>query len=337
MRRLALAAAVFALLACPVAARAADVTVNITGDDDDGLCQLQPVGDCSFREAIKYSAAGDTVTVPAGDYSLEGDGQNFGGHVDVAHDLTIVGAGRDETTIHGRSDDRVMIVSPDVGTDVSGLTIADGDAGDGNGGGIWVRTDATLLLFEAAVVRNGGWDGAGIFNEGTAEIVRSVVASNSAFLDGGGMYSSGTVTLDQSTVAGNEAVNDGAGLYVLGGDASLTNSTLSRNIALNNGGGMFVGTNVDLANVTIADNEAESGGGIQQQVDTQTTDSTNTVIARNSGGSCSGTTGAMQSVFTMSDDVSCIPGGDPSNHLVADPRLGTLADNGGPTRHPAAI
>jgi hypothetical protein len=188
-----------------------------------------------------------------------------------------------------------------------GLTITDGRAGDGNGGGIWVRSGAALRLSDAAVVGNDGWDGAGIYSEGTIDIARS-------------------------TVSGNHADDNGAGLYLLGGDASLENTTISANVAVGNGGGAFVGTNLDLTNVTIADNEAESGGGIHEQVDTQTTDSTNTIVVRNLGGSCSGTTGAIVSTFTLTDDASCIPGGDPSNLLVTDPRLGSLGDNGGPTQ-----
>jgi hypothetical protein len=170
-----------------------------------------------------------------------------------------------------------------------------------------VRTDAALRLSDAAVVGNDGWDGAGIYSEGTLAIARSTVSGNSAFQDGGG-------------------------LYLLGSDASLENATISANIAARNGGGVFVGTNLDLTNVTIADNEAESGGGIHEQVDTQTTDSTNTIVARNDGGSCSGTTGAIVSTFTLTDEASCVPGSDPSNLVVVDPRLGSLGDNGGPTQ-----
>jgi hypothetical protein len=147
-----------------------------------------------------------------------------------------------------------------------------------------------------------------------------------------GIYSEGTLAIARSTVSGNSAFQDGGGLYLLGSDASLENATISANIAARNGGGVFVGTNLDLTNVTIADNEAESGGGIHEQVDTQTTDSTNTIVARNDGGSCSGTTGAIVSTFTLTDEASCVPGSDPSNLVVVDPRLGSLGDNGGPTQ-----
>jgi CSLREA domain-containing protein len=88
MRRVvARAALALALLVCPAVANA-DVTVNTVDDGDDGQCQALPLGDCTFREAIKYSADGDTVTAPAGDYDLTGDGVNFGGHVEVSHDVT---------------------------------------------------------------------------------------------------------------------------------------------------------------------------------------------------------------------------------------------------------
>ena len=97
-----LAAAVAGLLALPAAA-SADVTVTTTVDDDDGEC----VVDCTLREALEHTTAGEVVTVPAGTYDVTE--QLF-----VGHDLTVRGAGARTTTIryaNATTDGRVMSIA----------------------------------------------------------------------------------------------------------------------------------------------------------------------------------------------------------------------------------
>src|SRR5215212_905793 len=64
VRRVGTVTAVLLLLVC--ASARADVTVNSSAtDDDDGFCQPLPAGDCTLREAIAHTTAGEVVTVPA--------------------------------------------------------------------------------------------------------------------------------------------------------------------------------------------------------------------------------------------------------------------------------
>jgi CSLREA domain-containing protein len=327
MRRLVLAGAL-ALLAWPATARA-DVVVTTIEDGDRGECQ---VGDCTLREAVNHSAAGETITVPQGTYHLDG-------HLDVTHDMTIAGAGAATTTIRGADVDRVFDIASGASVAVQGVTVTNGDAGDDNGGGFRVAVGAELRLSDAAVAGNGGWQGGGIASGGILRIDRTTVADNAAADSGGGIYttSSGSLEIVDSTVAGNHAdgggaSGDGGGVYVLAGESSFVNSTFSGNTAVGSGGAMWVGNQLELTNVTVADNQATTGGGIELLVDTQRVAAANDIFVRNGGGSCGGITGQIDTTFTLTDDPSCNASGDPSNHQVTDPRLGTLGDNGGPTQ-----
>ena len=140
------------------------------------------------------------------------------------------------------------------------------------------------------------------------------------FTGGGGIFNEGSLTLNNSTISANIAI-DGGGIFNAG-TLTLTNSTVSSNRV---GGGIFSeqGT-LTLTNTTISGNES---GGILKREGTLTL--TNTIIANNpSGGDCAGAFTSLG--FNLDSDGTCRLGstGDLSN---ADPLLGPLQDNGGPT------
>jgi hypothetical protein len=128
----------------------------------------------------------------------------------------------------------------------------------------------------------------------------------------------------------------------------IENTTVARNTATDTtnvglGGGIYTANNLDLNNVTIAENSAGNGsfglgGGLYQDFGSNplSTAAVNTLVARNTGSNCGGTsTHPIQSTNGLSDELaapSCNtdpPG--PPNLLVADTRLGPLANNGGQT------
>src|SRR2546422_522407 len=83
-------------------ASAATFTVTKTADTADGTCDT----DCSLREAISAAnaaAGSDTITLPAGTYTLTIAGANefanASGDLNSTGDLTINGAGADVTVI----------------------------------------------------------------------------------------------------------------------------------------------------------------------------------------------------------------------------------------------
>src|SRR5262245_59130370 len=72
---------------------AANRTVTKTTDTNDGVCDA----DCSIREAIIAAAPGDTITIPAGTYTLSL------GHLFINKNLTINGSGMGSTIIEQRN------------------------------------------------------------------------------------------------------------------------------------------------------------------------------------------------------------------------------------------
>jgi CSLREA domain-containing protein len=314
MTRAALAAIV-ALLALPAAANAS-YTVTSTADENDGACEQPPIGDCTLREALAAPRPADnTIELPAGDYAI-------GSVLSIGSDVTIVGDGARATTIrrNDQTTGRVVFVDSLAAVNLSGVRISGGNDANLPGGGILVETGGELHLADSSIEGNVG-------------------------ALGGGIYSSGTLVVSRSTIAHNTAARGlsngfGAGIFVAAGTATLENSTISSNTADARGGGIYTQANLDLTNVTIADNyagqgETGDGAGLHQDFGVSTTlrtAATNTLWARNTGGNCAGTVGhEVQSTNGMSDDALCNLAG-PDNQVVGDTRLERfLINNGGQT------
>jgi hypothetical protein len=138
------------------------------------------------------------------------------------------------------------------------------------------------------------------------------------------------VTLLRTTVSGNSVGDNGAGIINEKGTLTITNSTISENFAADNGGAIFnFGGTVVITNGTLANNNAAfNGSGILNAQDGTVT-IRNTIVSNNAAagspvtGNCAG--GVVDGGKNLQyPDKSC---GDTIS--VADPVLGTLADNGG--------
>jgi hypothetical protein len=224
------------------------------------------------------------------------------------------------------------------------------------GGGIW--NNGTLTLVDSAVNQNrasesdgaitnvgsamlirsmvsgndGGAGAGGILNYGTLEVYSTTISSNVGG-EGGGLNNRGNLTVEASTIALNEAISgNGGGLYNGAGLAKLLNSTLSGNMA-GTGGAIYnlePGT-VWLASVTIANNAADGdGGGIFMDSGAGLL-LRNTILSENTaggmGGNCRGILGAAVNTLVSSNDCALT-----GTVIEADPLLGALQDNGGPTQ-----
>ena len=214
----------------------------------------------------------------------------------------------------------------------------------------------TLTLTNSTVSGNSApFDGGGIWNFGTLTLTNSTVSGNSAtdpFIGGfgGGIHSQGTLTLSNSTVSGNGAGLHGGGIYNIF-ILTLTNSTVSGNTANDRGGGIYNNGTVNVFTSTIADNRADAdlngsgvGGGVFN-FSGSTFNFQNTILADNletrfvppplglgvwtfTFRDCSGT--LTSSGNNLMRVVNCTVNG--SAPTVADPLLGPLQNNGGPTR-----
>jgi hypothetical protein len=150
----------------------------------------------------------------------------------------------------------------------------------------------------------------------------------------GGILATGPLVLDHSTVSGNQGI-DGGGIR--GDTITLINSTVANNSVpstFNVVGGVNFNLkgSLTLINSTVARNTG--GTGIGPFGETQFTPKViirNSIISNNAQQNCLlGHIGFSYEGKNIFDDKSC--GTDALLILVADPLLGTLADNGGPTQ-----
>ena len=318
--------ALVVVLALAAAANARATTFVVTRSDDPAPSACD--SDCSLREAVLAANAGpggDTIQLPAGRFRLGRAGTNEDagatGDLDLTKSVVLTGAGARATIVDAAGLDRVFDVRPGVTALLADLTVT-GGAADGDGGGI--ANSGTLTLLRAAVTANQA----------------RVAAGRS----GGGIASSGTLVVTQSTIAANRASNGGG--IDLAGALSLTNSTLSGDVAGGPGasgaGGAIharAGATLSLVGSTVADNVAFGGSGSGGGISAPSAMLANTIVANNLSHppDQSATFADNCSVGALtSQGHNLSSGGDcsltaPGDRPGVDPRLGPLADNGGPT------
>lgn len=184
-----------------------------------------------------------------------------------------------------------------------------------HGGGVDSRGDGPLVIDETTIRNNRAADGGGITHAGDAAI-----------------------RVLRSTLNANQATN-GGGLFVdANSDTTLENTTVSGNTATGAGGGALTGSKLVLVHTTVAENNAGEGGGVNNGgagVGTGAVIPRNTIVANNpTGGNCVGPVGSEGGNLENTDSCQLRAEGDKIN---TDPRIGQLADNGGPTRTHALL
>ncbi len=247
------------------------------------------------------------------------------------------------------------------GVSVSGNSVALNPSGAGDGGaGILDASTGSLTLMLSSVEDNaakltggGPAGGAGILVlAGSLTLSASSVLGNSLSVSdpgggtdgGGGIYAAaGTrATIAASTIAKNTATiaagggsNGGAGIYDGSGSSTYVNDTFSANsltvtAGSSNGGGAIYheGAPGTISATTIAQNSARgSVGGIFDNVGSYTVKST--IVAQNGIG-CGGPGGMVSAGYNLEGAGNCEMT-MPTDQRNANPNLGPLGDNGGPT------
>jgi CSLREA domain-containing protein len=336
-----IAAGAFAL-AAPSAAQAADFVVNTTADHAVGPCEPAP-GDCTLREALTDAAAND----PAADNinfqsGLTGTINLTQGQL-VFNDqfaLAINGPGADSLAVSGGNASRVLYAyANNTGAPsltISGLTLRDGHATGngfaGNGGALFVGKYANVTLDRALVTSSSavagpssGGRGGGVYSVGDTTITHSTVSGNSASVGGGGIAASdppiggSAFRLLDSTVSGNTAPA-GAGVGVApqtaSGQFQFNNSTIAQNTAATNGGGIYLNRAATANPLNIALGSMIVANNLPDDLD-----------INNNAPSGTGFALAFSLVKVPGDGVSS----QTASIIGADPLLGALANNGGPT------
>ncbi|HNK63404.1 MAG TPA: choice-of-anchor Q domain-containing protein [Anaerolineales bacterium] len=327
------------------------ITVTTAGD------AIAMDGQCSLREAV---IAANTNTAsnecPAGSgadtivfspdltqpivLTLIGANEDNAatGDLDLTGVLTIQGSGAEQTIIDGNGTDRVFEVRPGANVTLTGLTIRNGNASSGDGGGILIsgsQPTSKLSLAGVFILGNTATSGGGIQvlgNGASASIQNTTIRSNIAMAAGGGISNTGVLTVTGSTLYQNQATS-GGGINHAGFSMNLTNVTISANNASDNGGGLYNRADAILLNVTIAGNSANgpsTGGNIF--IDQSSLSIKNSIVANaNVDGNCFNSEGRINSQgHNLEDQDTCnfTANGDLSN---TPPLLSLLQDNGGPT------
>ena len=229
-------------------------------------------GATSLRAAVQEAnalAGSDTINLGAGTYFLNISGFDddaLFGDLDITGNLTIIGAGADQTIIDGNNLDRVLDIRPGASLSISGVTIRNGFAV--NAGGI---LNNGFLSLTDSIVENNDVSGAinsvggGIGNLGVLILDGVTVRGNTATVNGGGLYTKdGSVTVTDSTFDGNSADGDGGGLSIFNGLLTFDGGSISNNASGLDGGGLSMeNAAVTLTDVTVSANTAgDDGGGL---------------------------------------------------------------------------
>jgi hypothetical protein len=281
----------------------------------------------SVRILVAAGSYDDHVTIPSGDT------------------ITITGAGADATVVRGGLSGTVFTVASGATATITDLTVTGGSAENGGGvsnsGTLTLQRDTVAFNAATGAQPSGGFGG-GIFNQGTLELDDSTIEANQAQYRGAGVDSSSSIPadimLERDAIIGNSVTGTsdddrGAGLSFEGGIhfRTVSDSTIVDNTVLNNGagGGIAVGFGAILRGDTIADNSAPAAGGVWTLAGSPVAE--DTIIADNRGGDNCSFHGGTVSGHDLSNDSSCFDSTD-GDLIDVDPRLGPLADNGGPTK-----
>jgi hypothetical protein len=361
-----------ALMVSPAGARAATITVTSTmdGSIDDVGCDLRNAIDAAnanttVGECDGDQAGADTILLQGGKtYTIERHGvddANAEGDFDIEGPVTIKATGVGLATVDAN------IVSGAGGNPDADRVF---DVLFESGSVVFERLKITGGLVQVppiGIFEGGG----GIFSESDLTLRESEVVGNSvsgtAFIAGGGVFTEsvlGKLTIERSTIAENQVRTSNGGLSqraVGGGIAAfngaqaldIVNSTISGNTvvraggeAIPFGGGIYAGNQFDgapvsLQSVTVTRNSAENAGGVELATATLG----GTIIAGNTTASptsteCeirTGSTSAGANLIGAAEAaIGCNFGRADDRYgtkaVPIPPNLGTLMNNGGPTR-----
>jgi CSLREA domain-containing protein len=316
-------------------------TVNSNDDTDDGI---PGIAHCSLREAIAAANAfADTNTI---DFAAEVPRLHTGvtgtitltnGELVITNDLTITGPGATNLTVSGNNSSRVFRLTSAQNVNIGGLTITRGNSagGGGNdgGGGIFSWGPNLLVRYCTVSGNYSSMSGGGIYCLGGAmTVLESTISSNSAQYGGGIRTWSATANLTGCSVVNNSARAMSAGGIEGNSYIALTNCTVSGNGGWY-GGGLWIQGTAAIVNSTICSNSAVQGGGIYQ-FSSGAVALLNSIVAGNSattGPDCNGGFNSLDFNLIQNTNGCTITNFTAHNLYNQDPKLGPLADLGGPT------
>ncbi len=308
----------------------------------------------TLEKALSVVDAGDTIQIAGGTYTYDTE-------YSIEKNLTIQGDTENPVIIQadattGTANHRVMNISANLTVTLKNLTIRNGK--ETKGGGIYVDSGSSLTMTNCTVSKNitttGSGGGIYLKDKNSLTLTNCTISGNATTATtsyGGGIYACDssapgtTITVTNCTISGNSAKKRGGGIFITtdegSASATLTNCTLSGNSAeTGDGGGVYnanpmgssTNNSLTLINCTLKGNTASagSGGGIYSK---NVSAMTNCILW--------GNTASTNPQIDMPDytiPTYCVIQGGNSNtftrtgNLFTDPKLGELANNGGPTQ-----
>jgi hypothetical protein len=318
-------------------------------------------GELSLREAIGLangSLGPDSITFAA---ALTSGGPATINLTSLG-DLMIT----DSVAISGPGEDWLTIRAFD--PDASGTNDGDGSRVFNINDEIMATMEVVEIAGVALTGGDANNDGGAISNREDLTIRQCTISGNYVHGSGGGVYSAfGNLAVVDCTISGNHADDDGGGIFSGAGNLSVIGSTISGNLALS-GGGIFSNTNLTgsetttIANSTISGNSnsgvfnldgltiirystitantaAPGVGGVASYADNYTRTEVHSSIIAGNVNSDVGFTGPFSNNSFQSNGYNLIGTGNATFEFVepgdqtgiANPLLGSLDDNGGPT------
>jgi hypothetical protein len=268
------------------------------------------------------TVSGNSATASdGGDATATGGDGGFG--IAFAGGPAVGGPGGEGRATGARGGDALGVGIFNAGTmTIEASTITNNTATAGNGG------DATA--------KGGNGSSGGTAGLGGAGGAATAIGGRGGDVRGAGIFNAGTLELRTSTVFGNRVVGgapgspsatDGSnGAFNMGGRATATAGAAGLGFGAGVDSEPAAGASASLRSVTLASNSGSIGANLRS---TGTLTVVNSIMSNPLGGpNCAGT--VSSGGFNLDSGTSCGLA-QPGDQQSADPQLGLLQDNGGPT------
>jgi len=312
------------------ASPASATTFTVTNGDNAGtgslrnaITQAEGNGDDPTVDLIQFDPAVSAVDL---DSALPA----------ITHPLTIEGPGADALSVRrsGSASGPFPLFPVNPSDLTFTVTIRDvtisGAVATGFAGGAVGKSGPGALVLDSVVIggNNAATAPALFFDQGQTTVSNSTLTDNHSTLSGGAIAAqqagpgvTGTATVVNSTIEGNSSPEFGGAVFIQDGtDITFLSSTIAQNTANDDnnasgdGGGIYNNSStVHIANTILAGNTVGPG-------------------ASSADGQCAGAAFASSGFNLRSADDPGCSGFDATGDIVeADPKIGALGDNGGPT------
>lgn len=291
---------------------AAGLLLNAVAVSADTLTvtNLNDSGPGSLRDRVEVAIAGDVIN-----FAVQGQ-ITLASRLTIDKSLSIQGPASRNVTIRQANS---MVITQGTVT-ISNLEVRDSDG--------LVASEFSQVVLINCVIAEG--DGPAVLNNGTMEMYNCTILRNEYVnsvdcrpLFGAGIHNNGTLTMVGCTILYNRSRHNlncppdytGSGLQN-SGNATVTNCTFYGNSLRNEAGALH------LASSTVVASGVSTGEGTVRLQNTILSDSSLTITG---GGS------VFSQGFNLSDGNGNGFLTNPRDQVNVDPKLGPLADNGGPT------